>query len=304
VHLKRNLQLWHARHNGSFALLSDAEKTDTAVVFVHGFYGDASSTWQNFERLILDGRVPASFKLADFFFYRYPSSRDIVEAAIQDLGDFLSWVFPTPSISFLQPSPAARQVIGLRSFSPRATPIHYSHLVLLGHSFGGVLVRGVVAKSLDWRTIGKDSPIANDTARSTALGLFAPAQYGFRLREELARVFQIFKLEAVSVVYSTFFARAYKDLTLDDGPLKGIEAMSLRLAAADKLARGVRPVTMWARGEIVVPVRDYDGTDFPFGDIREGHTHTSICKPTDSFPDPINLVDNALERVRQPLPAR
>ena len=43
--------------------------TDTAVVFIHGFLGDAYGTWIDFQRMI-DGhaKVPADWNLADLFF--------------------------------------------------------------------------------------------------------------------------------------------------------------------------------------------------------------------------------------------
>src|SRR5262245_693449 len=47
--------------DGSYALISSHASTTTAIVFVHGFWGDSYSTWQDFQVLVDEyaSRFPA-----------------------------------------------------------------------------------------------------------------------------------------------------------------------------------------------------------------------------------------------------
>src|SRR5712692_3448555 len=83
--------------SGTCALLSDSVEVDTAVIFVHGFLGDAQGTWLNFQEVICSpGYKSEPWSKCDVFFFAYPSfHQDITESAIQ-LIRFVKAIFPNP----------------------------------------------------------------------------------------------------------------------------------------------------------------------------------------------------------------
>jgi hypothetical protein len=62
----------------TYALLSDSDRVDTAVIYVHGFLGDALSTWEHLQYWV--DRLPGEpFRKVDLFFYDYPAEEDFVQ---------------------------------------------------------------------------------------------------------------------------------------------------------------------------------------------------------------------------------
>src|SRR5262249_58523550 len=60
--------------DGSFAMLSLQPKVRRAVVFVHGFGGDAYGTWSQFQLLIDQVEsVSSAFADVDLYFFQYHS---------------------------------------------------------------------------------------------------------------------------------------------------------------------------------------------------------------------------------------
>src|ERR1700674_845117 len=93
---------------GAYALLSD--KAKIAIVFVHGFFGDAHETWIDFQRLVDNVKESSSFwSKCDLYFYRYASDDQIVPQA-KSLLSFLrglisSSILPSSGhLSFTLPS--------------------------------------------------------------------------------------------------------------------------------------------------------------------------------------------------------
>ena len=100
-HEKRSIE---GDWEGSYAWLSDQPDTDTAVVFVHGFFGDARGTWLNFPGMIDSHLAPGSFwPKADLFFLDYPSYEHHIADNADRLLRFLATVFPTSPSSFFSP---------------------------------------------------------------------------------------------------------------------------------------------------------------------------------------------------------
>jgi hypothetical protein len=90
---------------GSYAWLSDQPHTDTAVVFVHGFFGDARGTWTDFPGLVDSYMTPQGFwERADLFFLDYPSYEHHVADNADRLLRFLNRHIPKPSIVSIQSS--------------------------------------------------------------------------------------------------------------------------------------------------------------------------------------------------------
>ena len=100
-HIERHL----AGHKGSYACLSDAASVDTAIVFVHGFWGGAASTWEQIASQ-MDVATPhrATAEARDFFFYDYKTRDDTVNGHAVEFLTFLRRVYPTLDPALLSPT--------------------------------------------------------------------------------------------------------------------------------------------------------------------------------------------------------
>ena len=68
-HVKRPLA-----DGASYAFVSDSGSVDTAIVYVHGFIGDAQSTWELLQ--YYTDRLPGEpFRDVDLFFYGYQAEQ-------------------------------------------------------------------------------------------------------------------------------------------------------------------------------------------------------------------------------------
>lgn len=76
------------RQRRSSALLSTHPDTETCVVFVHGFFGNAATTWGQFQDLcdfewLGDSK---SLERFDLYFYDYGAEKDFVKWSADELG--------------------------------------------------------------------------------------------------------------------------------------------------------------------------------------------------------------------------
>src|ERR1017187_858115 len=81
--------------DGSFALLAPVESADCAIVFVHGFWGGATTTWEDLVYFV--NRLPDHpFGDADLFFFDYPAAENFVQSGVSRLRDFIERIYPHP----------------------------------------------------------------------------------------------------------------------------------------------------------------------------------------------------------------
>jgi len=126
----------------SYALLSGREDARTAVLFVHGFAGNAYSTWLDFQGMI-DGREEEEYwKRVDLYFYDYQTTSANILVQADRLRKFLQSSFPRPDID-LFPHPLVASAVGLNGTLLPLTS-GYDSLILVGHSLGGVIIRQAV----------------------------------------------------------------------------------------------------------------------------------------------------------------
>src|ERR1017187_3325356 len=140
-HVKRTIS-----DGSSYAFVSDSCSVNTAIVYVHGFLGDAQSTWEQLQYYV-DRLDNEPFRDADLFFYDYPAEDNFVHASVSRLRAFLNQIYPSPPPELLEvhfkdldwrlhDDP---EVITIREHRP------YARLVLVGHSLGAVVIRRLVA---------------------------------------------------------------------------------------------------------------------------------------------------------------
>jgi esterase/lipase superfamily enzyme len=82
----------------SYARLSTSAQANTCIVFVHGFFGNVTKTWQYFSDLCDSPNLPGSAVLekSDLYFFDYPAQKAFVKNSASDLGTFLLSLFPRP----------------------------------------------------------------------------------------------------------------------------------------------------------------------------------------------------------------
>src|ERR1700687_1989595 len=85
---------------GSYALLSTNAHKERAIVFVHGFGGDAATTWTQFQTLIdTHQQLFPLYGSCDLYFYSYDSLRTKLPVNADAFGAFLRKIFPRPDQS-------------------------------------------------------------------------------------------------------------------------------------------------------------------------------------------------------------
>ena len=152
----------------SYAMLSESEAAETAVVFVHGYGGNARGTWLQFQTLVdvFVDQFPW-WEHCDLFFFAYDSISSPIKVSSTRLLSFLSTIYPRPKRTLFQTRP-------LRDFSYLSADFSvtafrkvdhlYKRLLLIGHSEGCVVIRKAVL----------------DTAHAIALRFCAVSQWSLR----------------------------------------------------------------------------------------------------------------------------
>lgn len=271
---------------GTYALLSDSDDVDAAVIFVHGFLGDPQGTWLNFQEFICaSDQDSASWSSCDVFFFAYPSfHKDITESA-QDLLNFISRIFPEPpdSIFHLNKHVPTLPDMSVDLSSRKPT---YKVLVLVGHSEGGVVIRRSVDLAHGWE---QSMPVCSNVLQAR-LALFAPAHRGVKLSGWIGACLAIGRVDAVAapILRSSPAFSEMKDKEL----LKEIESHTsdyLKEAAAKKITvEALQAHVVYGEHEPVV-VKGFYTSDCFHPSIKD-KSHSSVCKPRTGYKPPIDFV--------------
>lgn len=275
----------------SFALVSPHTNVRTAVVFVHGFGGDACETWANFQLAVDDqDAFGRDFDQIDLFFLAYNSIWERVGSSVDRLKEFIRSLIQDPDDSHfaipLDPL-LARHADDITDdslgYALPETRV-YERLVLVGHSEGGVIVRKVVLNAV---TANPVSPLHS----SSDVILFAPAIFGYApsgLIGVLANLPGFGSLIDAALQGSP----AYQDL-------KDLSTVLLPLQSETEASqphhRGCRASILWARNDHIV--RDGKGKYAADHDAQyeDDQGHISICKPRDGYFRPVEFLLESLK---------
>ncbi len=268
----------------SYALESPYRPASNAIVFVHGFAGSPTGTWSHFHSMC-EEYVPDYpwWKDADLFFYKYDSIR---KAILYNASLFRTFLMRTlPAVPIAAPE-----------FQPD-TRWKYQKLLLVGHSEGGVVIRQMVLdrfKALQKYAEKTGQASANAVIRREAprdlilnaeLFLFAPAIGGTNFAGLLGFAHGVSSLIAAIAASST----ARNDLRSGSETLKDLK---LGTEGARKNHPEVPALTaqlLFGTDDHVVTTSKYEEDEIvePYA---EGHTHTSVCKPTYVYKRPLEFV--------------
>jgi hypothetical protein len=269
---------WLDRINsGGYAFISESLTANTAVVFVHGFLGDAEGTWLNFQEMI-DSCHTEYQQLAecDFFFFAYPSFfQEITDSAEQFL-KFIAAIYPTPPGWLFSIS---KQFSSIPAIIDLDLPVHaYKNLILVGHSEGCIVIRR--AAVFAYKQPGQDHPILT----SHMLPLFAPAHLGFQPTGWIRACLAVGRIEAI-VMPLLRLSPAFGEMETTN-LLDQINTDTTKFWDESHL-NVMRARVLFGKERIVV--KGEFTNDIP-ENSEPGKNHVSICKPKAGYDRPIRFV--------------
>jgi pimeloyl-ACP methyl ester carboxylesterase len=238
------------------------------LVFVHGFMGNKFTTWHKMhEELILEPAVAG----CDLVFYGYASVQPQALASAGLLRRFFQDLITlAPAVKAQMPAPRRAMM------NPG-----YSKIVIVAHSLGAAITRRAI---LDLHQMG--APWTKDVS----LLLFAPAHCGAQLaalKKELVQNSGSMWLSGLSTLFA-INSQAARDLEPDGEFIKRLKADTAK--AIEKASAGylkARKVIFGLNDSVVLVERFCED---PPEDIWVNHNHTSVCKASSEFRDPIREV--------------
>jgi len=263
----------------SFALISPFEDVSTAIVFVHGFGGDAYGTWNEFHLMVDEDSWTQHFSMVDLFFFDYKGVWERIHSSTDRLLTFLDKIIfrPEPSHFSVDLAPVlvdSEEVEESTEISALPKDRQYQKVILAGHSEGGVVIRNAVDKKAG----GKSLILKCD------LRLFAPAIGGYAPAGLVGTLVNSPFLGGIldAVLKAS---PAYQDLS-GKGLLNKLRSKTEKNAHRHKSEPAFRAQILWGRKDYVVNPDKYDGDQEEFEECG----HTKICKPDDAYFSPLNWV--------------
>lgn len=270
------------RQSGAYAWLSDDPSVKTAVVFVHGFLGDAEGTWLNFQGMVdTHASGITDWSASDLFFFPYASFRQNIDSNAWDLVRFLRSIYPNPSrelFEFDRSLPLLPELLLDLDLKPRT----YERLILVGHSQGALIIRRALILIFK-NPKPKIKPIQREQLLAASVALFAPAIFGFSPSGWVGSVLRIGAVESLAglVLDRSPSFTEMKEKTVPNEIEKQTELLLRPFACFS--AR-----TVFGKKDKFVTSMEY-AFDTPTPP-EPNENHTSICKPRVKYLRPFEFV--------------
>jgi alpha-beta hydrolase superfamily lysophospholipase len=252
-------------------VLFAVQPNQKAVLFIHGFSGDAIKTWSDFHEL-LPNCVHCACR--DLIFYGYDGLRAEMHASASIFRGFLNRFFETTK-SFLEDN--------LPLSARRPDDFRYDELTIVAHSLGAVIARRALLDATKSNSAWTDR---------TKLVLYAPAHKGAKvavLALEAASSFPFLKLFGVGARFES---------PLIDQLKPGSQALISLLEETSVATKdGANPHLVARRVVIAEYEKIVQNESFcidPPPDTIPETTHTSVCKPRHDFLQPLTLLEGCL----------
>lgn len=291
---------------GAYALVSENDKTDTAVIFVHGFCGDARTTWLDFQSLI-DLASPKFpwWQKCDAYFYEYNSVGTPIAVNADRLLFFVDKIFPhATGLNIANHAWLSRwsshslERYGLDIGTEPELPYRsYHKLIFVGHSEGAVIIRRAViqylkAKKASIPTTAASSEDINvflscNPLFDARLFLFGPAYFGASCSGWMGALLHLGILSTIIRPILSYLT-AYVDLQKGSPVLESVRKDTEHFASVYQWASGLRAQAVFGDQDKVVYLGEYQHD--PPALIWKNHDHVSICKPHLEFDEPLRLV--------------
>lgn len=244
-----------------------------AVVFVHGFGGDALKTWQQFPVLL-----PAETQCAghDMYFYGYDSLRRQAAYSAAELRALLGQLLTLPADVVRRSSPEAA--------AARPGTQSYQRITVVAHSLGALVARRALLDLAQDATMRARLPLIR-------VVLFAPAHNGANVIRLASEALGFFRLPIASAARYKFPVLLDLDtgsqtltLLLDNTKAEYDACVARNAPTSHVVAQAV----MHAEGDKIVSqnafFRDPPMTPTP------GKGHIDMCKPSARYRAPIDLL--------------
>jgi pimeloyl-ACP methyl ester carboxylesterase len=227
-----------------------------AILFVHGYGGNAITTWSKFDSLLPDA---ASCCGHDLIFYGYDGLRSDTIASASIFLEFLESLFSGAAALINSALPPSAQ---------RSSDFQYSEILVVAHSLGAVISRWALMMAFEQ---GRSWPV------KTKLVLFAPAHRGANVVKIALESVSGFKVMQILSGLARFQSPLIDQLAQDSRYLHELQERVNRLVGTSGdhclLARAV----FVAEREHVVVNLPFSRDPYPIP--VAGSDHFSVCKP-------------------------
>jgi hypothetical protein len=284
---------------GGAARLSQDNRTNTAVIFVHGFKGHPLKTWGSLSHLVCSD-TGDFWQKSDLFFFPYGAEKLHVDSSAHKLAEFVRELFPTPPAAMFERSLNRHDwtlSLPLRFARIRKGPYAYSNLYLVGHSLGGVIIRRCIADELQPFSLTQQIPTQSPFF-SAITRLFAPAHLGFKPTGWTGAAFNVSQQLLLGRVLEAamYKHRAYAHLKPDSRTIKDLRAITEALATRYPSAASLSAHLLWGEGEQIVEPGRYVCDLAKNEHYEPGKGHIDICKPTSKFRRPLEFIERGTAR--------
>jgi pimeloyl-ACP methyl ester carboxylesterase len=244
-----------------------------AIIFVHGFRGHATGTWQEFPSLLLKTQ---SFSGYDLIFYTY----NTIDTPIADSGSlfeqFLEQLFDKPVALWQQSLPPG---------AIRSDEVKYQSLIIVAHSLGAVVSRLALVRAYE-----KNS----HWLLKTRLVLFAPAHCGANVQALVMSAATSLPWVGFVMGITNYFCPTVKNLTPGSEILKELlkrteKAQKDMSETSKKLLAHL--IIRGSKDKVVEPLRFSKDPDFITVPNKD---HISICKPNRDYTLPVEQLVEVL----------
>jgi pimeloyl-ACP methyl ester carboxylesterase len=250
--------------------------TAKAVVFVHGYGGDPLTTWSEFHALLPEEPKAQGY---DFIFYGHDGLYTTTTTNATLFFSFLNNLFTQP-LTIINPS--------LSNAAARSAGFKYTKVILVAHSLGAVVCRWALLFARDQKCNWMDN---------TAMVLYAPAHMGASV-VALARDLGIGSGMLASVLRFALGVAGFQSPLINELAPGSPDLTNLLNKTTQALAQGnsqylIAQTVVCADRERIVKNLQFAQDPWPPLTFA-GTTHSSVCKPSRVFVDPLDALSKVL----------
>ncbi|BFU91667.1 MAG: hypothetical protein NTAFB01_28540 [Nitrospira sp.] len=258
------------------------------LIFLHGFGGDALTTWSEFVTqwpdthggwdLVFFGYPTCKFKISELKL-EFKLDRLYIDEHVNSFRKFIEMLEPAPAITI---NKTLEVLLKCRPELRRPDDFAYSQIVLVAHSMGAVVCRRalILEKTSDW--VSKSSLI-----------LFAPAHRGGK---PLMFINALTGINWGSVFAETinFVVPTLGDLKPEGKFLSDLEEDTRKLVADGVEEPFIVDYVCWAIPDNVVVNKYFAEDGRKTAEEVKKKTHKEICKPTEKWSLPLTAMRDHL----------
>ncbi len=238
-----------------------------AIVFVHGFGGHCTGTWNQFPRLLSkDG----TFANVDFLFYGYDGIRGKCELLSADLYRCIRLLSQDPR--------PFQQATRLSPRKEHKRP-RLDEITLVAHSLGAVVARKALLNAFRQEDEWKER---------VRLILYAPAHRGARAARLLSSAFRLFRLPDSFDGAVKYFLPLLEELDPSGEAIPSLVQDTEVILAEEPVCCLQAARVVFGSDELVVKTDRFCADPIP--ENIHGRGHQSICKPRDLNDPPYPLI--------------